>query len=909
MSLWKWQSSHGKIREPFRFLMTDPSLGWWQAVGPYLDQALDVPVEERSRWLEELRKTQPTLASSLETLLASHERIADSRFLEHGAAVGLPSPSAGLTVGPYKLLAPLGEGGMGSVWLAERKDGEIQQQVAIKFLGSVHRRAWRDRFLRERQLLASLNHPSIVHVIDAGHTPDGGPYLVMEFVAGRPVDVAAAEMSLRDRLKLFLRICDAVSYAHRRLIIHRDLKPSNILVDESGQPKLLDFGIAKLLDPSSDLTGTIERMMTPGYASPEQVRGGVQTTATDIYSLGAVLHKLVTGRTVYHRDDAADAARGEQPMSRDFVPPSRLNPAVPVDLDYIVRKALREEPEERYATVEGLAGDIQALLDSRPVEARAGDLWYRTRKYARRHRYAVLAASLVIVSLSAGLYAVDRQRAIAERRFGQVRELANKLIAIEEEIRGLQGSIKARTRIVSESLSYLSALSEEVRGDRELAIELATAYIRVARVQGNPTSPNLGQLAEAEQSLQRAQALLAPVLAADANHRQALMLSATISHERMMLADVQRRRAESLEHAAAAAAQLESLTARGALAASDAYFAAQMLGNVGVAFQNNRKFTDSVRYGRQALAIADAFEPARRLRGSALGVLAFALFQLGDLDEALATANQSLAQVEKEAAGGNATMRGNLVNALWRRGRILGEGTGVSLGRKDEALADFQRALDVSEELAARDAADSLSRRNVAKVALQMGNILRHRGAATALTVYDKGLVRIREVKSNPAASRMEAELLASSSYPARWLERTDEARKRIDASFNLLRELKQYPADALEPVSEAGITLRALADHLAETGQPAEAAVRYEELIKMLTAWPGLRPGDDLRDGITMASMWGALADLYRRLGRPVDASALDSRSDELLKTWEKRLPDNAVLPPTRQIRSSPTE
>ena len=889
--------------------MTEPSLGWWRAVGPYLDRALDVPAEERARWLEELRESEPGIASSLEMLLASHAQVAASGFLERGVTPGLPPLTAGLTVGPYQLLGPLGEGGMGSVWLAERQDGEIQQQVAIKFVGSVYRRAWRDRFLQERQLLASLSHPSIVRVIDAGHTPDGAPYLVMEYVAGRRVDDAAAEMPLRERLQLFLRICDAVWYAHRRLIIHRDLKPSNILVDESGQPKLLDFGIAKLLDASAELTGTVERIMTPGYASPEQARGGVQTTATDIYSLGAVLYKLVTGRPAYDREAAADRAPGEQPPSRDFVAPSRLNPALPIDLDYIVRKALRDEPEERYATVEGLASDIQALLDSRPVEARAGDLWYRTRKYVRRHRYVVLAASLVVVSLSAGLYAVDRQRAIAERRFGQVRELANSLIAVDEEIRGLQGSTKARTRIVSESLTYLSALSQEVRGDRQLALELAAAYMHVARVQGSPTSPNLGQIAEAEQSLQRAQTLLAPVLAADSNERQAVTLSAKISHERMMLAEVQRRRTESLEHAAAAAAQLERLTAGAGLGASDTYFAANILSNVAVVFQNSRRFTDSVRYCREALAITDAFEPARRARGSVLGVMAFALWQLGELDEALATADQSLAQVEQEAGGGNAVLQGNLVNALWRRGRIVGGEDEVSLGRRDEALADFKRALDISEELAERDASDSLSRRNVAKVAWQMGNILRHSNAAAALTFYNKGLARIREVKSNPAASRMEAGLLAKSSYPARWLGRTDEARRRIDAAFELIRKLQQYPADALEPSSEAEITIRALADHLAETGRPGEAAVQYEELLGKLTAWPALRPADDMRDGITMADVYGALADLYRRLGRPGEATALDTRRGELLTAWDDRLPDNAVLPPSRQGRSGLTQ
>jgi serine/threonine protein kinase len=203
---------------------------------------------------------------------------------------GPPSGPEPGSCGPYRLIRLLGSGGMGAVYLAERSDGEIQQKVAVKLLrADAHRPAWRARFLKERQLLASLHHPSIVHVIDAGHTDDGRPYLVMEYVEGTPIDVYAAGIEMRERLSLFLRVCEGVSHAHGHLIIHRDLKPANILVDASGQPKLLDFGIAKLLDETGDATQTVERLLTPNYASPEQVRGDSQTTATDVYSLGAVL--------------------------------------------------------------------------------------------------------------------------------------------------------------------------------------------------------------------------------------------------------------------------------------------------------------------------------------------------------------------------------------------------------------------------------------------------------------------------------------------------------------------------------------------------------------------------------------------------------------------------------------------
>jgi serine/threonine-protein kinase len=260
-------------------------------------------------------------------------------------------------------------------------------------------------------------------VIDAGHTEDGRPYLAMEYVDGQPIDVYAATIDLRDRFRLFLRVCDGVAHAHHHLIIHRDLKPSNILVDASGQPKLLDFGIAKLIDQTADSTQTVERMLTPNFASPEQLRGDAQTTATDVYSLGAVLFKMLTGQSPH------ETKAGSQPD-------------VPADLASILRKALRDEPEERYASVEAFGADIQAFLESRPVAARSGNAWYRTRKFVRRYWVPVAAAALVLMSLSAGLYVANRQRVLAERRFQQLRQLSSRVFDLDIAIRNLPGSAK-----------------------------------------------------------------------------------------------------------------------------------------------------------------------------------------------------------------------------------------------------------------------------------------------------------------------------------------------------------------------------------------------------------------------------------------------------------------------------------
>lgn len=264
-------------------------------------ELVDLSPGERERLLAE-RRIGPELRAEVESLLSFDSTDVQCLTQCVSSAAGEvlqsedgPEVSA---CGPYRLLRLLGSGGMGDVYLAERIDGEIQQKVAIKLLGAGgHRPVSRDRFLKERQFLASLNHPSIVHVIDAGHTTGGRPYLVMEYVEGVPIDVYAAAIEPRDRLTLFLRVCDGVSHAHQRLIIHRDLKPSNILVDASGQPKLLDFGIAKLMDETGDATRTIERVLTPNYASPEQLRGTTQTTATDVYSMGAVPYKMLTGRS------------------------------------------------------------------------------------------------------------------------------------------------------------------------------------------------------------------------------------------------------------------------------------------------------------------------------------------------------------------------------------------------------------------------------------------------------------------------------------------------------------------------------------------------------------------------------------------------------------------------------------
>src|SRR5688500_12826750 len=341
-------------------------------------------------------------------------------FMRAPAALALdddePTDAAGDTVGPYRLISELGSGGMGTVWLAERIDGALQRQVALKLprTGLAHGLA--QRMARERDILAALEHPRIARLYDAGTTPEGRPWLAMERIDGEPIDdhCTRLQLDVRARLQLFLQVADAVAHAHARLIVHRDLKPNNILVTPQGDVKLFDFGVAKLLEdeplPAANLTQQIGRAVTPDYASPEQVSGRVVTVATDVYSLGVVLYELLTGERPYRVERYSAAALEDAIRRADVAPASsrvardrRLARALRGDIDTILDKALRKDAAERYASVDAMAADVRRHLDGQPVWAQRPSWRYRAGKFVRRHRLALLAASCVTVSLRLGV--------------------------------------------------------------------------------------------------------------------------------------------------------------------------------------------------------------------------------------------------------------------------------------------------------------------------------------------------------------------------------------------------------------------------------------------------------------------------------------------------------------------------
>jgi serine/threonine protein kinase len=563
----------------------------WQVLSPYLDRALAMTEDERGAWLSSLGERDPALATQLAALLSEHRVLAQEGFLEN-RRFALPNATglAGQTLGPYTLISQIGQGGMGSVWLARRSDGRFERQAAVKFVSiALAGRATEERFKREGSILGRLTHPHIAELLDAGVSSDGHPYLILEYVDGEAIDRYCDERKLdvETRVRLFLDVLAAVAHAHANLIVHRDIKPSNVLVTTSGEVKLLDFGIAKLLEGEGQtgaatlLTHEGGSALTPQYAAPEQLTGQPVTTATDVYAQGVLLYLLLCGRhpagsslhspadlvkAVLDREPsrASDATTGDNSKliaEKRGTTPDKLRRELCGDLDTILGKALKKDPRERYSSVTGFADDLQRYLKHEPISARPDTLAYRTAKFLRRNRTVVslTAAAIVLVigSLSTGLYVANRQRKIAEQRFAQVRQLANKFIELDNKIRGLPGSTKVRMEMVSDSLQYLTSLGSDVHDDKDLELEIAYAYIRVAHAQGDPTSPNLGQFTEAEASLNNASTFVDPVLSKDPINQRALFIATTIAHDRMILARRRGDEEEVLRAGAATASLIE----------------------------------------------------------------------------------------------------------------------------------------------------------------------------------------------------------------------------------------------------------------------------------------------------------------------------------------------------------------
>jgi serine/threonine protein kinase len=648
----------------------------WQELSPYLNEALSLPDQERAAWILSFREKDAILAGSVEELLREQRALQQERFLEQSpAAPDGPGALAGQTIGAYTLVSLIGQGGMGSVWLARRSDGRFERQAAVKFLSI----AWtgggcEERFKREGSILARLTHPHIAQLLDAGVSAAGQPYLVLEYVDGEPIDVYCdrQKLDIEARIRLFLNVLAAVADAHANLIVHRDIKPSNVLVTRDGQVKLLDFGIAKLLQAEGQpgtptlLTREGGSALTPQYAAPEQVKNEPITTATDVYGLGVLLYVICTGhhpagerlhstvelvKAIVETESprmsevvkGAAAETDVLPMNavQRATSPEKLRRRLRGDLDTIVAKTLKKIPHERYTSVTVLADDLKRYLRHEPISARPDSIGYRSARFLRRYWVTATAATVVIVSLSAGLYVANRERLVAQQRFGQLQQLSTKIFDLDRAIRDLPGSTSARQTLVLAALEYLDRLAPAARGDLDLTQEIAEGYWRIGRIQGVPTESNLGEPAKAEESLKRADQLLETVLASRPRNREALLRSGIVANDRMILAQEEHHDGDALAYAHKSAERLDSFLLLGNSSDSEKIEAAGRYGNIALANVNMHRYAEAVPYVERAIKISEPIPAAQYRVAQALSLEASALRYEGDLEGALKAIQQA----------------------------------------------------------------------------------------------------------------------------------------------------------------------------------------------------------------------------------------------------------------------------
>ncbi|MCX6605146.1 MAG: protein kinase [Acidobacteria bacterium] len=553
---------------------------------------LDQPPDQRPAFLDKACGADRTLHHEVRQLLASDSSSAD--FLSHPAATPVSQilqqaardqeEALPPSIGPYAVQRQIGVGGMGAVYLASRADQHYSKLVAIKVIRrGMEQDRIIQRFRRERQIVASLDHPNIARLLDGGAAEDGRPYFVMEYVEGHPIDTFCDQnkLSTEARLRLFCDVCAAVHYAHQNLVVHRDLKPGNILVKPDGTVKLLDFGIAKILTSDStattDKTATSMRLMTPQYASPEQIRGETVTTISDVYLLGIILYELLTGHRPYPLTDgitleqlkAMSQSEPEPPstaISRVVPGPHTKNPAtisatrepsphvlrrkLAGDLDAVVLKALRRDSKERYQSAAQLSDDLRHYLALEPVSALPESPLYRVRLFFARNRALALTASaalplILIFAIFAGWQARTAriQRDLADRRFEEVRKIANSfLFEVHDAIAPLPSTTPARRLLLAKSIEYLTNLSKEANNDPTLQTQLAATWVRVGNLQGNPNFPHLGDPVGAQQSYQNALQLTAAPLDRAAAHEGLADVAAAIGDPTTALTHYQKAR-------------------------------------------------------------------------------------------------------------------------------------------------------------------------------------------------------------------------------------------------------------------------------------------------------------------------------------------------------------------------------
>jgi eukaryotic-like serine/threonine-protein kinase len=929
----------------------------WQRVRPILESALDLNPASRASFLDGAC-ADSFMRREVESLIASHEQ-AGTDALNPVSSIGLNPDEetrfrlpSGKRIGAYEILEELAVGGMGAVYRAVRADGQYEQRVALKIvrseLGAEFTAA---QFKNERQILASLNHPNIAKILDGGTTAEGVPYFVMELVEGQCIDeyCDGHKLATTERLNLFLQICSAVQYAHQRLIIHRDIKPDNIMVDGEGVPKLLDFGIAKILESSESPNQlkqaiSLVRLLTPEYASPEQVKGEPITTASDVYSLGVVLYELLTGRTPYNvpthasheisravcetepekpstavRRETVRTVDGEGKQTDDSAlsanrdgSPEKLSKRLSGDLDNIVLMALRKEPERRYASVEQFAQDIRRHLEHLPVVARKDTFGYRTSKFITRHRVGVAVAALVTVAMSTATGVTLRQariarveRARAERRFNDVRKLANSLIfEIHDSIGNLPGATPARKVLLDRALQYLDSLSKESAGDTSLQRELATAYQRVGQLQGSSVEANMGNTEGALTSFQKALVIWESIAAANP-HELSDQVNVAKGHRilSMMLENSGRSGARD---------QLEAAIATSGRLLKSNPSVDPLLRERSVEFQwlsgyydDEGDYAGAVNCLRNALAIVDGLAKGNPqdpfvLRGRAIDRVKMAneLAAMGSREEALEMSRSGLEFYESAAQDkNNATTNRELAVTLVFRGNIL-----MMNGDTKGALEVFRRSLGILEAMQRADSKNALLSADVAGASSDVGRASALLGKrAEGLVTMDSAIRLYEELRTSDQSNM---DLTFQQGQTQIWrgeaLARTGNARGALESYRKALTNFEVVANGSLSPKSHCDIAtaLTKIGLALLALGRVDEAATSIHKALELAEPLAMAKPPNILALYVA-ADIYSGLSDVASgRASLPGTASQKAVNCKEAHAWYEKSARASGEIP-----------
>jgi tetratricopeptide (TPR) repeat protein/tRNA A-37 threonylcarbamoyl transferase component Bud32 len=804
----------------------------WRQIEALFIQAIECSPVDRPNFLNRVCNGDDDLRRELESLLecdAPDQRLVEvpTTYTPTLPANGdLGSDLTGRRIGPYRLMRLIGYGGMGSVYLGVRADDQYEKQVAIKLLKrGMDTDFMLSRFRQERQILANLEHPFIARLLDGGATEDGLPYFVMEYVDGVAITRYCDEkrLSVSERLRLFRLVCEAVQHAHQNLVVHRDIKPSNILTTKEGIPKLLDFGIAKMIGPGSGtgvtLTQVEQRMLTPDYASPEQVKGLPISTASDIYSLGAVLYELLSGqrphrfpsgslvdmeRIICEVDPEKPSLAASRTGEGSFGVARQLRRQLSGDLDNIILMALRKEPQRRYASSAELSEDLRRHMEARPIVAH-DDRWiYRAGKFIRRNRMGVGAVALLIASLISGIVATTFQARRAERRFEIVRGLANSMLFdLHDQMERLPGSTQVRASMIATVLRYLDNLAKDAGQDSGLKLEIAKAYHRIAAIEGHPLHTNLGRTASARSHYQRAMEILTG-LASQSETRVAAteeMVRVNIETGDIELA------AGNFSGAKAAFTRAAALADSVEVSPGSRVFAYLRLGDIEA---QQGAAGAAVPHYRKALESAEAWDAtstqpeAHRLLRGTYSRLANASRESGDLFSCRENLRKAMQVSENgmRQRGPSHEDRRSLLSLHASMADVQGGPDDLNLGESDAALANYRIAFGMAEEFVSADQHDVRARRDLAIMSRFLARMLIQSDAVGAGKLFAKALEIAAELRASDPANIdfrrdvMEAHL--GLGIVARRTGSKEEAMERLTRALELQKTIEAAVPDRI---------------------------------------------------------------------------------------------------------------